>query len=33
MGWGVRIGFNGYRNRLRTEPDITFTQNRYELKR
>jgi glycosyltransferase involved in cell wall biosynthesis len=33
MGWGVRIGFNGYRNRLRTEPNITFTQNRYELKR
>jgi cobalamin biosynthesis Co2+ chelatase CbiK len=31
MGWGVRIGFNGYRNKLRTEPTIRFTKNRYEV--
>jgi len=32
MNWGIRIGFTGYRNRLRTEPNIKFTKNRYTLK-
>ena len=31
MGWGVRIGFNGYRNRLRNEKTIRLTKNRYEV--
>ena len=26
MGWGVRIGFTTYRNRLRNEKDIKFTK-------
>ena len=30
MGWGVRIVFNSYRNRLRDEPGIVFTSDRYE---
>jgi len=32
MGWGVRISFSPYRNRLRTEPTIRFTKNRYEVR-
>lgn len=32
MGWGVRIGFNSYRNRLRLEKDIKLTSKRYEVK-
>ena len=31
MGWGVRISFSEYRNRLRTEDTIKFTKNRYEV--
>ena len=29
--WGVRVKFNGYRNRLRNEKDIKLTKNRYEV--
>ena len=32
MGWGVRISFSEYRNRLRLEDTIKFTKNRYEVK-
>lgn len=32
MNWGIRIGFTGYRNRLRTEPNIFFTKDRYMSK-
>jgi len=31
MGWGVRISFSEYRNRLRMEDTIKFTKNRYEV--
>jgi len=31
MGWGVRISFSEYRNRLRLEDTIKFTKNRYEV--
>ena len=32
LNWGVRISFSGYRNRLRKEPTIKFTKNRYEVR-
>ena len=32
LGWGVRISFSPYRNRLRTESTIRFTKNRYEVR-
>ena len=31
LGWGVRISFSSYRNKLRTESTIRFTKNRYEV--
>ena len=31
LNWGVRISFSGYRNKLRNEPTIRFTKNRYEV--
>lgn len=30
LGWGVRIKWNGYRNYLRTIPEIRFTKTGYE---
>ena len=30
LGWGVRIGFNGYRNALRKYDEIKFTKHGYE---
>jgi glycosyltransferase involved in cell wall biosynthesis len=30
MGWGVRINFTPYRNRLRQHPNIIFKKGRYE---
>lgn len=31
LGWGVRISFSSYRNRLRNEAGVVFTKNRYEF--
>ena len=32
LGWGVRISFSPYRNKLRTESTIKFLKNRYEVR-
>ena len=31
FGWGVRVKWTPYRNRLRNEKNIRFTKNRYEV--